>query len=299
MRPFFFAVIGVVAFLVHGCSLYHPVGNVEYNVRTSISVVEGKRITMLMCGSCHFNPDTKQFTGKKLEDSPAVFGTVYASNITRDSTHGIGSYTDAQLAYLIRTGVSKSGKIMPYMQRPNIADEDLQAIIAFLKSDDESVRPSTRSAGKTSYTTVGKLAVSTVKPLQYKNTTVSKPQEKGVLLGRYLVDNLACFHCHSKSFVKLNMLEPEKSKGFMGGGNKLKDGEGKTVRIPNLTPHDTGIKNWTLYDFKKAITEGVSKDGSFITYPMPLFPELTHDEITSMYAYIQTLKPIDNAIRND
>jgi hypothetical protein len=299
MRLFRYAIIVMAGFLIHGCSLYHPVRNAEYSAITSSSVVEGKRITMLMCGSCHYNTDTKTFVGKKLEDSPAAFGKVYASNITQDSIYGIGSYTDAQLAYLIRTGVSKSGKIMPYMQRPNIADEDLQAIITFLKSDDKSVRPSASIAGKTSYTILGKLAISTVKSLPYKNTTVNKPQGKGVILGRYLVDNLACFHCHSKSFVKLNISEPEKSKGFMGGGNKLKDGERKTVRAPNLTPHDTGLKNWTLSDFKKAITEGVSKDGSFIAYPMPLFPELTDQEIASMYTYIQTLKPINNAIKND
>jgi hypothetical protein len=299
MRLFFPAVMGLTGFLLQACSLYHPVRNVDYNVTTSVSALEGKRITMLMCGSCHYNADTKQFTGNKLEDSPAVFGKVYASNITQDLEHGIGSYTDAQLAYLIRTGVSKTGKIMPYMQRPNIAEEDLQAIITFLKSDDASVRPSARSAGKTSYTPLGKLAMSTVKPLPYKNAKVSKPQEKGIGLGRYLVDNLACYHCHSKSFVKLNISEPEKSKGFMGGGNKLKDAERRTIRTPNLTPHDTGLKKWTLSDFEKAITTGISKDGSFVTYPMPLYPELTHHEIASMYAYIQTIKPIDNAIKND
>lgn len=251
----------------------------------------------MMCGSCHYNPDTKDFSGKKLEDSPAAFGKVYANNITRDTVHGIGSYTDSQLAYLLRTGISKNGKIMPYMQRPNISDEDLNAIITFLKSDDPTVRPSDRVVGKTSYTVLGKVAISTVKPLPYKDMTVSKPQDKGVLLGRYLVDNLACFHCHSKSFVKLDISEPEKSKGFMGGGNKLKDGERRTVITPNLTPHDTGLINWTLEDFKKAMTEGISKDGSFIAYPMPLFPELSDDEMESMYAYLRTLKPIDNATK--
>lgn len=295
LRLLFSTVVGSIGLLVHACSLYHPVRTIQYNATTSVPLAEGKRITMLMCGPCHYNHDTKQFTGKKLEDSPAVFGKVYASNITRDSVHGIGSYTDAQLAYLIRTGVSKSGKLMPYMQRPNIADEDLRAIIAFLKSADKSVLPSSQTAGKTSYTALGKIALSTVNPLPYEETTVSKPKERGILLGKYLVDNLACYHCHSKSFVKLNLAEPEKSKGFMGGGNKLKDAERKTVKTPNLTPHATGLKDWTLSDFEKAITQGVSKDGSFITYPMPLYPELTHDEIASMYAYLQNLEPIDNA----
>jgi len=294
MRLRIFLLFGLMGSLIIGCSLHQPVSDIKYHEASNVSVEEGKRITMIMCGSCHYNSDTKDFSGKKIEDAPAVFGKVYANNITQHRVYGIGAYTDAQLAYLLRTGVSKSGKIMPYMQRPNISDEDLQAIIAFLKSTDESVKPSARVPGVTSYTAIGKLAISTVKPLPYKDMTVSKPHEKGVVLGKYLVDNLACFHCHSKAFTKLNISEPERSKGFMGGGNKLKDAGGKTVRTPNLTPHETGILNWSFEEFKIAVTEGVSKDNSLVTYPMPLYPELTDDEVASIYEYLQTLPPIDN-----
>jgi mono/diheme cytochrome c family protein len=289
-----YVLIGLSALSMIGCSLYHPPGQVTYQVTSPVSIAEGKRLTMLMCGSCHYNAATKDFSGKRIEDSPAVLGKVYAANLTRHTRYGIGTYTDAQLAYLIRTGVSRSGKIMPYMQRPNISDQDLSAIISFLNSDDESVRPSARVAGKTAYTPVGKLALSTVKPLPYENLPVDKPRGKGVILGKYLVDNLACFHCHSKSFAKLDISEPERSKGFMGGGNKLKDGQGKPVRTPNLTPHPTGILHWSLTDFKRALTQAVSKDGSVVTYPMPSYAELTDDEIASIYQYLQTLPPIDN-----
>jgi Cytochrome C oxidase, cbb3-type, subunit III len=296
MRLFSIVWIGFVGVLTISCSLYHSmtISETNYTMNTSASIEEGKRTTMLMCGSCHYNPDTKNFSGKKMEDAPTFFGKVYASNITQHKKYGIGSYSEAELAYLIRTGVSKSGKIMPYMQRPNIADKDLWAIITFLKSEDATVQASDRVAGKTSYTIIGKLAISTVKPMPYKNMIVNKPLEKGVALGKYLVDNLACFHCHSKSFTKLNMSEPEKSKGFMGGGNRLKDGARQTIRTPNLTPHETGILNWNLIEFKRAITEGISKDNSSITYPMPLYPELTEDEVASMYQYLGTVNPINS-----
>jgi len=96
--------------------------------------------------------------------------------------------------------------------------------------------------------------------------------------------------------MSVNKLYPEKSKGYMGGGNKLKDRSKKTIVSSNLTPHSTGIGNWTVDDFKKALNQGISKDNSIITFPMPMYSELTDEEITAIYNYLRTIPPIDNKI---
>jgi mono/diheme cytochrome c family protein len=282
--------------LLCACKMYYPTEKIEYEVQSD-DRVEGKRLTMITCGACHYNADTKSFSGNRLKDSPAFLGKIYAANITQDNLHGVGEYTPGELAYLIRTGISRSGKSMPYMYRPNIADEDLQAIIAYLKSNDAAVSPSPQDPGQTKYSLIGKLGISLSKPGEYNESKIEKPTSD-ISLGKYLVDNLGCYHCHSKSFASLDNIDPEKSKGFMGGGNKLRDANGKKVKTPNLTPHVTGIVDWTETDLKRALTKGISKDNSIITYPMPLYPELTDEETHAIYSYLKSIPAISNEVNN-
>jgi hypothetical protein len=276
------------------CRANHSIEKITYNVSRE-TVAEGKRMTMLICGPCHYNPSTKDFSGKKLDDAPGIVGQIYASNITRDPEKGIGDYTPAALAYLIRTGISKDGKLMPYMQRPNLADKDLNAIIAFLGSNDKLVKPSSHVAGITHYSAVGKVALRMTQSLAYPDHKIQRPNTK-LEIGKYLVDNLACYHCHSRNFTALNIMFPEKSKGYMGGGNKMKSAEGKAIKTPNLTFHSTGIQNWTEEEFKRAVTNGLSKDNAIIAYPMPLYAELTAEEVASIYTYLKTIPVINNKV---
>jgi hypothetical protein len=69
----------------------------------------------------------------------------------------------------------------------------------------------------------------------------------------------------------------------------------------NLTPHGTGIGNWSLEQFGKALREGKYKglDNSRpIMPPMPVegFKHLTDDDLEAIYMYLKSLKPIDNVV---
>jgi len=203
-----------LAVLLQGCRMQYP--ETDYTVE-KFSLAEGKQMTLLVCGSCHYNEATKRFSGKKMDDVPGMIGSVYASNITRHPEAATGKYTDAELARLIRTGVSRTGKWMPYMMRPNLSDEDLQNILAYLRSEDELVKPLAEKPGRTRYTPFGKIMLTRTKPLPYAGTRVAKPIQE-VALGKYLVDNLACFHCHSKSITSLDYLHPEKIQRIHGWG---------------------------------------------------------------------------------
>ena len=270
------------------CKMNYPTGKIDYHA-SNASVAEGRRMAMMTCGPCHYNPSTNDFSGKQMNDIPGFVGKIYASNITQDLKAGIGEYTEGELQYLIRTGISRTGRLLPFMQRPNMADDDLKNIIAFLKSDDALVKPNARVPGKTDYSIVGKLAVGTATALPYHSNEIKKPENDQLALGRYLVDNLACFHCHSKSFVSLDMINPEKSKGYLHGGNKMKNAAGRKVKSPNLTFQEKGMKNWTVEEFKRAIIEGINKEEGIIAYPMPMFPELTDEEVLSIYVYLKSV----------
>jgi mono/diheme cytochrome c family protein len=63
----------------------------------------------------------------------------------------------------------------------------------------------------------------------------------------------------------------------------------------NITPDPkTGIGDWSLAAFTRAMREGVSRDGShlFAAFPYTAFTELSDDDVKALYAYLMTRPPI-------
>jgi hypothetical protein len=72
-------------------------------------------------------------TGGREFDLP--FGKVFTRNITSDATTGIGRYTDAEIARVLRHSVKADGEmVLPFMPFQNMSDEDLTAVISYLRS---------------------------------------------------------------------------------------------------------------------------------------------------------------------
>ena len=106
-------------------------------------MARGTRLAKMLCVSCHFDPATRVLSGRRMADVPPEFGAIYSANITRHQTHGIASWTDGEIVYLLRTGIRRDGRYAPpYMVKlPHASDEDILSIIAFLRSDDPLVAP--------------------------------------------------------------------------------------------------------------------------------------------------------------
>ncbi len=97
------------------------------------------------CGACHGNPEFTQKGllppdpkdlrgGYVLEAGP--FGTFYPPNLTPHPENGIAKMSDAELARVIRHGVSPNGKYYPLMAIGvgPMSDEDLVALMSYLRS---------------------------------------------------------------------------------------------------------------------------------------------------------------------
>ena len=69
---------------------------------------------------------------------PIPFGTVYSTNLTADKETGLGGWTDQQIADAITKGIRRDGSriipVMPFGLYSGMAQEDLQALIAFLRT---------------------------------------------------------------------------------------------------------------------------------------------------------------------
>ncbi len=282
------------------CRFYFNTTKENFTVRTnSASVKNGKNLAHNICGGCHYDPDVKKFIGKPMHDLPGIGGKVFAANLTQSATNGIPpAYSDAELFYLIKTGIAKNGKFMPYMMRPMMADEDIKDVITYLRSNEPEVTAADTTVGSTHINFLGKMfiRIASKKPTPY-NKDVPRPDEGDEAnYGRYLVAVVGCYHCHSSSILKVDYLHPEDSKGYMTGGARLKSTSGK-IRSVNLTPDNTtGIGTFTPEDFSLAVREGKAPGGRALRVPMPKFKSLTDKQVNAIYTYLKSLPAVEHRV---
>src|SRR5204862_1098917 len=131
------------------------------------------------------------------------------------------------------TGIKRDGQYAPpWMAKlPHMADEDINSIIAFLRSDDPLVSAATTPDFPCQPSFLSKfLCAVAFKPMKMPEHKIEMPDtNNAVALGKYLVYGLDCFSCHSADFKSNNYEEPSKSVGFMGGGNKMSNEKGKEM----------------------------------------------------------------------
>ncbi len=264
--------------------------------------VAGRRLAALLCHRCHYDVETGAFTGRSLAPEYRELGRAYASNITGERNRGIGDWSDGALTMYLRTGVHpvRNELSPPYMPHlPNIADVDLDNLIAFMRSDDPWVKGQ-RVADEPSEMTYASVVRSwlTWSPGPQGNPTVPRPADsEPIALGAYLAnDLLQCHGCHSASLASAKWLEPADSAGFYAGGGGVVALNGKVYIGSNLTPSETGLGAWTYEQFRRALTEGFDPEGRPIRWPMPMYPELTDSELEAMFAYFKTLEPSDREL---
>ncbi|MDB5030969.1 MAG: hypothetical protein JWP71_1690 [Mucilaginibacter sp.] len=297
MKKYRFITIICLIITVYGCKTHFATGQENYKATISpLAFERGKALVFSSCAGCHYNRSVNKFIGNPIHDVPGIAGKVYSANLTNSKTYGIPPhYTDAELKYLLKTGIAKDGRFIPYMLRPNMADEDINAIIVYLRSNDPAVTAGDTTIGTTHYNIIGKLYMGmTAKPLPYK-TGIILPADN-IAMGRYLVDNIGCFHCHSKKLTSLNYIDPEQTKGYLAGGAKFKNEQGDDIYASNITPDkETGIGKYTKADFRKALKDGESPKRK-LHPPMAKFKSLNDHEIDAIYSYLQTITPVYHKI---
>lgn len=246
--------------------------------------------SIVACGNCHVQRDA---TGKPLPERGLSGGMVfdeapfkaYASNITPDPETGIGKWTDAQLAKAIREGVRPDGTVigppMPMMFYRGLADDDLKAIIAYLRAQP----PVKNAVPKSEYRIP--LPPNYGPPIQ---KSVAAPSPKDALqYGAYLAGPLGhCMDCHTPWVKGI----PDMAR-VGAGGNPFQGPWGVAV-ARNLTPHESGLKGWSDAEIARAIREGVRRDGTPLKPPMayPWYRNINDADMKALVAYLRSLKPL-------
>jgi len=133
---------------------------------------------------------------------------------------------------------------------------------------------------------VGWLDVRGEAPVEVGPQTAVAASPAQIERGAYLARAGNCMGCHSTAG------SPE----FAGGRGV--DTPFGTVFAPNITPDaKTGIGDWSSSEFWRAMHHGRSKDGRLLypAFPYPSYTKVTREDSDALYAYLRTVKPVEQA----
>ena len=187
------------------------------------------------CNTCHTASNGRTFAGGR--PLPTPFGTIYATNITPDRETGIGRWSPSDFLRAMHQGIDRDGRDLypafPYDHFTHVADEDVNALYAFLMTRDP-VQVKTPA----NCLFVPRPAISVWKALYFMPGTLAPDpaHDASWNRGRYLVDGLAhCGACHTPR----NALGAEKEWEDLAGGTA----EG--WRAPALNEASPAPSLWT------------------------------------------------------
>jgi mono/diheme cytochrome c family protein len=274
-----FGLIGLFALVTAGAaSAQTPVERGKY-------LVEG----VLTCGNCHSprGPGgvidaARLYSGGPQEwDTPAF--KVKGSNITPDRDTGIGSWSADDLKKAIVEGTRPSGvqlaPIMPYGFYKVFTPGDLDAVVAYLRSV-PAVKNETQPP-------VYKAPMHVEVPRGGEKPMSEAELRDPVKRGFYLVTIAHCMECHTPMVRGQRDLLNDLGKG----GFEFRGPWGVSV-ARNITSHkEKGIGDWSDAEIKRAITQGVRKDGTRLKPPMGYewYARMTDEDLSAMVAYLRTV----------
>jgi mono/diheme cytochrome c family protein len=230
--------------------------------------------------------DVPHMEGNIYLEDPAV-GRVVASNLT-SGLGGVGSeYTDPGWARAIRHGIRADGTpllFMPSTEFYYLSDEDLGAVIAYVKSAppvDHELPPSTVSwTGRIVMTLVPAITFIPAELIPHDEPRPAAP-EVGITAeyGEYLT--LSCKVCH----------------GLTMSGGPIPGFPSSWPPAPNLT-FGTGsaLPSWTEAGFIETIRSGVTPEGRKVRgefMPWGSYKFMSDDELKAVWLYLQSLPKVE------
>ncbi len=267
----------------------NPLAEVQVD-GTADQIARGKQLANI-CVSCHSQSNQLPLAGsnfaKKFDFPP--LGTLYAPNLTPSGN--IKDWTDGEVIRAIREGVDQNDRsllVMPVANFRNMSDEDVQAIVAYLRSQPATGGPSP----KNQFNILGAIFMnlSDFRTAQQAVGHVTASITGTPAYGEYMVDILGCRDCHGAQLQ-----------------GKVENGQPGPPPGPNLTQI---IPQWTEEEFMAFFNTGTLPGGGQVPiltlksgFSEPRMPwqvvraATTDDELRAMFSYLHSLPPLDSPTR--
>lgn len=266
--------------------------------------VERGRYVFALAGGCACHTEPKGSPNAGGRAFPIPLGTVYSTNITQDEQTGLGSWTDLQIQDALIKGVRRDGSrilpVMPYEAYSGMAQEDLQALIAFLRTLKPMKKPTPPLKSWAPF--LRSLGV----PLWLKvfgRSAAPPPQAppSGLARGRYLVEHVSlCGDCHTPR----NSIGAPKRSLYLAGAHEKNGPLGETV--PNITPDkETGIGEWKREDIAELLLTGTKPDLDNVQGLMyeviegtpQGYKDMKREDALAIAEYLKSIPPIKNKVK--
>jgi mono/diheme cytochrome c family protein len=249
--------------------------------------------TIMTCNNCHtpMGPNGPQFDkalsgGLRFDEPPF---DVTASNITPDPETGIGKWTDAEIKTALLEGVRPNGvrlaEAMPTGFYKILTPADLDGIVAYLRS----VKPVSNKVPDPIY----KINLPhQILPGAEKPMPAADLADK-IQHGRYLATIGHCMECHTPFGPPGTGVDFQNSLGK--GGREFKGPWGVSISRNITSSKSAGLGDWSDADIKRALTEGVRKDGSKLKPPMGFryYGKMTEGDVDAVVAFLRTVPAKD------
>ena len=290
-----FAVLRIGLFLF--CALV--ASRVVAHAQADDLAAKGQYIFAMAGGcACHTPPKGTPHAGGRA--FPIPFGTVYSTNITQDKETGLGAWTDRQIYDAMVKGIRRDGSrilpVMPYEAYSGMAEEDLKALVAYLRTlkpvRKENLRPPAHV----------RFFRPLVTPLWLKlfgrfYDPPARALKSGVERGRYLVEHVSlCGDCHTPR----NFLGVPKRALYLAGAKK---GQGfLNAEVPNITPDkETGIGDWKREDIAELLLTGTKPDldnvqGLMAEVTEAGFKNMKKEDALAIADYLKSIPAVKNKI---
>jgi mono/diheme cytochrome c family protein len=277
------------------------------SVNAQTALERGKYLvnTIMACGNCHTPKDANGVPITERELSGGLFFTIppfqgSAPNITPDRETGIGDWSDDAIKRAVTHGERPANARLPGVPIAVMAvnffkallPQDQTAIISYLRS----VKPVRNAGPNPDYRVPVRHDPYPEADAGYTREMMRDP----VMRGSYLVTLGHCMECHSP---RERGVSNYSRTGLGKGGRRFSSADvqgfpaswsGATAA--NITSHpDKGLGKWSGEEIKRAITQGISRDGRKLQAPMDYaaYRGMTDDDMNAIVSYLRTVPPLD------
>lgn len=245
--------------------------------------------TIMTCGNCHSpkGPPAavagKDFSGGLRFTAPPF--DVTAPNITSDKETGIGGWSADDIKRLLLQNVRPNGTpivVMPTGFYGILLPSDLDAIVAYV----QTIKPVKNKVPDPIYKFPVKHQIF---PGAEKPIKESDLNDK-VARGFYLATIGHCMECHTPR------VKGELDFAHEGAGGQEFPGPWGVSVSRNITSSKTkGIGTWTDAEIKRAMTQGIDKDGKKLNGPMGFtyYARMTDQDLDAVIAWLRTVPAKD------
>lgn len=246
---------------------------------------------VVACMDCHAVRDWTLYSGPPVPGTLGAGGERYGSDMglpaelvsANLTPFGLSTYSDGELFRLITTGVTHDNRVlfplMPYTSYSRMDRDDVISVIAYLRSLPSIETDHPASSVDFPVNLLLKLDVP-----DYQEATRPDAADR-VAYGQYLFDIASCADCHTNT---------------LRGGMEFPMKNGTITRSANITPDSTtGIGSWTEQRFiDRFKTFNPEMKATLFNTPMPwaMYAGITEDDLSAIYAYLRTVRPITNAV---